>query len=150
MEIILTQEVDKLGEKNDLLTVRNGYALNYLIPQGLAVPATSSNKKQLAENLRQASHRLAKLKDEAESKAEQLNKLKLTIPMLVSKDGSIYGSITPLAIYNAIKELGVEVDRKKITVPAEIEKLGTYQATVNLHKEVKAKVNFELVEKVSE
>jgi large subunit ribosomal protein L9 len=150
MEIILLQDVDKLGDKNDLLTVKNGYALNFLIPQKLAVVATPSQKKQLQENLRQAAHRLEKLKGEAEASLKALENLSLAIPMLVGKDGKVYGSVSSVTIGNALKEAGFDIDRKKITLPEGTDRPGSYIATVSLHKEVKAQVPFTIVEKLTE
>ncbi|MDX2063179.1 MAG: 50S ribosomal protein L9 [Bacteroidia bacterium] len=150
MEIILLQDVEKLGEKNDVVTVKNGYALNFLIPQGMAMVATPSQKKQLAENLRQAAHRLEKLKTAALQQAQQLEKLSLSIPMLVGKDGKVYGSVSSVTIGNALKDAGFDIDRKKITLPADAERPGSFVATVNLHKEVKAQVPFTIVEKQPE
>ncbi len=150
MEIILKNDVEKLGEKNDLVKVRDGYALNFLIPQGHAIPATSSAKKELAENLKQAAHKLAKVKNEAVALADKISKVKMTISTLAGKNGKLYGSITPLQIANSLKEQGVELDRKRIYIKEDITELGHYTATLNLHKEVKVELKFDVVEKPGE
>lgn len=147
MEIILKQDVEKLGEKDDLVNVKNGYALNYLIPQGLAEMATPAKKKELAENLRQTAHRLEKLKMVADQQAKTLEALQIVIPMLVGKDGKVYGSVTAVTLAGAIKELGHEVDRKKLTLPKNADEPGEYVALLSLHKEVKAQIPFRIVEK---
>jgi large subunit ribosomal protein L9 len=144
MEIILVQDVPQLGYKGDTLTVRPGYARNYLIPNGYALLATSSNKKVVAENQRQAAHKLAQVKTEAETLAIQLNELTLQIPAKTGTSGKIFGSITTLQIAQALKEKGYEIDRRKISLPEEIKNIGTYQANIDLHKEVKAKISLDV------
>lgn len=148
MEIILLADVPNLGDKDDLVSVRNGYANNFLIPQKLAKVATESAKKQLAENKRQAAHRYERIKAEAQQQADLIGGLNITIPTLVGKEGKIYGSITPLQLAGVLKEKGFEIDRRKISIPAEIKSVGQFVAIVNLHKEVKAELRFEVVEKV--
>ncbi|MBX3101791.1 MAG: 50S ribosomal protein L9 [Bacteroidetes bacterium] len=147
MEVILLQDVAKLGDKDDVVKVKPGFANNYLIPRGMAVMATASTKKVLAENLRQAAHRQEKIKAEAQQLAQKLSNLTLTVPTLAGKEGKIYGSITPLQIANLLKEQGYDVDRRKITFETEIRVLGEYKARVNLHKEIKAEVALQVVEK---
>lgn len=144
MEIILVQDVPQLGYKGDTLTVRPGYARNYLIPNGYALLATPSNKKVVAENQRQAAHKLAQVKADAETLATQLNELTLQIPAKTGTSGKIFGSITTLQIAQALKEKGYEIDRRKISLPEEIKNIGNYQANVDLHKEVKAKINLDI------
>lgn len=145
MEIILREDVTGLGFKNDILTVKNGYANNYLIPTGKAVPASESAKKVLAEDLRQKAHKLAKIKEEAEALAAKIAGVNaIVIPMKVSATGTIYGSVTNVQIAEGLAAQGVEVDRKKIVV-ADIKAVGSYSASVKLHKEVTATVNFEVV-----
>jgi len=150
MEIILKSEVRNLGEKDDVVKVRDGYALNFLIPQGLAIPATVTAKKVHSENMKQASHKFAKIKDEAQTTAEKLQSLRLQITALVGSQGKLYGSITPIQIANQLKEMGIEVDRRRITIPVEIKTMGTFKVGINLHKEVKIEIEVEVIEKATE
>lgn len=144
MEIILKEDIIGLGFKNDIVTVKNGYANNYLVPTGKAIPASASAKKMLAEDLRQKAHKLAKIKEEAEALAAKINAVPtLVIPMKVSATGTIYGSVTNVQIAEGLVAQGVEVDRKKIVV-ADVKAVGSYTASVKLHKEVTATVNFEV------
>lgn len=145
MEIILKEDIIGLGFKNDIVTVKNGYANNYLVPMGKAIPASESAKKVLAEALRQKAHKLAKIKEEAEALAAKINAVPaLVIPMKVSATGTIYGSVTNVQIAEGLAANGVEVDRKKIVL-SDVKAVGTYSAVVKLHKEVSATVNFEVV-----
>ena len=145
MEIILKEDIIGLGFKNDIVNVKNGYAHNYLVPTGKAIVASASAKKMLAEDLRQKAHKLAKIKEEAEALAAKINAVTtLVIPMKVSATGTIYGSVTNVQIAEGLAAQGVEVDRKKIVL-ADVKSVGSYSATVKLHKEVSATVNFEVV-----
>ncbi|MDD6783381.1 MAG: 50S ribosomal protein L9 [Bacteroidaceae bacterium] len=145
MEIILKEDIIGLGFKNDIVNVKNGYANNYLVPTGKAIVASASAKKMLAEDLRQKAHKLAKIKEEAEALAAKINAVTtLVIPMKVSATGTIYGSVTNVQIAEGLAAQGVEVDRKKIVL-ADVKSVGSYSATVKLHKEVSATVNFEVV-----
>jgi len=146
MEIILKQDMDNLGYADEIVKVRPGYARNFLIPRGIAVIANEANRKMLAETMKQRSHKAAKIKGDAESVAKQLEAMTLSIGAKVGDSGKIYGSVTALQLADALAKHGVNVDRKKIHLDTEhIKALGTYTATVNLHKDVKAKVNFEVV-----
>ncbi len=147
MEIILKQDIIKLGDKDDVVKVKDGYALNYLIPKGLAVQATSSAKKMLAENIKQAAHKQAKIKESATNTAELLKNITIKIEALVGKDGKIFGSVTTNQIAQQLKENGFEVDRRRIAIPNDIKFVGNYTATVTLHKEVKVEVQLEVVGK---
>ena len=145
MEIILKEDIIGLGFKNDIVTVKNGYANNYLVPSGKAAYATESAKKVLAEDLRQKAHKLAKIKEEAEALAAKINAVPaLTIAMKVSATGTIYGSVTNVQIAEGLAEQGVEIDRKKIVV-GEVKAVGNYTASVKLHKEVTATVEFNVI-----
>lgn len=146
MEIILKQDVDNLGYADEIVKVRPGYARNYLIPRGMAIVATESARKSLNETMKQRAHKAAKIKGDAESVAKQLEAMTLKIGTKVGETGKIYGSITALQLADVLAKHGVNVDRKKITLDTDhIKTLGTYTAVVNLHKDVKAKVNFEVV-----
>lgn len=150
MKVILLEDVYKLGDKDDVVEVKPGYANNYLIPKRYAITATKSALKQLEENQRQASHRQQKIKDEAQKIADMITSLNIQLPMLVGKEGKIYGSVTPIMLANALKEKGFDADRRKITIVDAVTSVGSYTAIVNLHKEVKAELKFEVVEKAAE
>lgn len=145
MQLILKEDVQGLGYKDDVVEVKNGYGRNYLIPQGKAVIATPSAIKVLEENQRQRAHKLAKIKAEAEAVAAALKGVELTIPAKVSATGTIYGSVTPIQIAEALEKLGHNVDRRQIVVSDSVKEIGKYSATINLHKEVSVEVSFEVV-----
>ncbi|MDQ3072429.1 MAG: 50S ribosomal protein L9 [Bacteroidota bacterium] len=145
MEIILVQDVPKLGYRGDVVKVKDGYARNYLIPNGYALTASPSNRKMQEENQRQASHKLAKVKEDAISLSQKIEQNEITIPARSGTSGKIFGSITTLQIAQALKDKGFDIDRRKITLQEEIKNIGTYHAVIDLHKEVKAKVNLNIV-----
>ena len=146
MEIILTQDVERLGSKDDIVKVKDGYARNYLIPQSKAVEATASAKKVLAENIKQRAHKEAKLKSEAQKIADQLINKKITIGAKTSSLGKIFGSVNTIQLAEAINKKGFEIDRKQIILPEDhIKEVGTYSAKIKLHKEVIIEVEFEVV-----
>ena len=146
MEIILTQDVKNLGYKNDIVNVKPGYARNFLIPQGMAILATESARKVLAENMRQQAYKQEKIKKEAEELAAVLEGLSLRIPAKAASTGKIYGSVNNVQIANAIKEAkGIEIDRKHILVDDDtIKEVGNYKAKVRLHKDVTVEISFEV------
>lgn len=146
MEIILKQPIRNLGDKDDVVKVKPGYARNFLIPQGLAVVATDSAKRALAEEKRQASHKESFVKQQATDLAEKLAAVKITIETLAGNDGKLFGSVTTLMIATKLKEEGFDIDRKAITIE-DVRAVGEYSATVHLHKEVKAQVPVEVVAK---
>ena len=141
MEIILKQDVAKLGYKDDIVEVKDGYGRNYLIPNGLAVVATESAKKVLAGNQRQRAHKLAKIKGDAETLAGRLANVALTIKAKVNGNGTIFGGVGSAQIAEELAKLGFEIDRKAIAVET-VKAAGTYKAVVNLHRDVKAEVPF--------
>ena len=145
MEVILKQDIKKLGEKDDVVTVKPGYGRNYLIPQGFAVLATVSAKKVLAENIRQAQFKQEKIKKDATELAGKLEGVKLTIGAKAGETGKIFGSVNSIQISDALKKQGFEVDRRRITFETEPKVIGEYVANLNLHKEVKVQVPFEVV-----
>lgn len=146
MELILKEDIKGLGFKNDLVTVRPGYGRNYLIPKGMATLATASAKKVLAENIRQASHKAEKIKADAVALAAALGEdLVLSIPAKAGEAGRIFGAVTPLQISDALKAKGFDVDRRRISLDGDVKNLGSYTATLLLHKEVSQKVKFEVV-----
>ncbi len=139
MEIILKEDIIGLGYKNDIVNVKDGYGRNYLIPQGKAVIASVSAKKQLAENLKQQAHKLAALKEAAEKKAEALKDVALVIEAKVSTTGQLYGSVNANIVAAELAKKGFDIDRKIITM-SDIKAVGNYEATVHFHKEVEVKV----------
>ncbi len=145
MEIILKQDIDTLGYQYDVVDVKPGYARNYLIPKGLAMIASPSNKKMVEEILRQQSQKVAKIKAVAEEKAKQIGDDVIRIETKAGESGKIFGSVTPLQIADMIAERGVEISRKKIKILGDIKTLGTYTAIVELHKLVKHEVTVEVV-----
>jgi len=146
MEIILTQDVDRLGSKDDLIKVKDGFARNFLIPQKKAIIASSTAKKVLAENIKQRAHKEAKLKNEALAIAEKLANKKITIGAKTSTLGKIFGSVNTIQIAEAINKKGFEIDRKQIMLPEDhIKEVGTYSAKIKLHKEVVVEIEFEVV-----
>lgn len=150
MEIILKENVLGLGYKDEIVHVKDGYGRNYLIPTGKAVIASESAKKVLAENLKQRAHKLAKIKADAEELAKKLETVEtLKIVTKVSATGAIYGSVNSLHIAEALKEKGFEIDRKTIAVK-DVKEVGSYTATVKLHKEVSVEIPFEVVAEETE
>ena len=143
MQVILIKDVEKLGYANDIVDVKPGYANNYLLPQGYAKVATESAKKELAENLRQRAHKEAKILADAQALAEKIENLAFTLTAKAEEE-KIFGSITSADLAAALAEKGIEVDRKTITLDA-VKTLGEYEATVKLHREVKATVHFSVV-----
>ena len=144
MELILKEDVINLGYKDDIVKVKDGYGRNYLIPTGKAVIASESAKKVLAENLKQRAHKLAKIKADAEAFAAKFEGVSLTIATKVSATGAVYGSVGSIQIAEELAKLGLEVDRKIIVAEAAKE-VGSYTATIKLHKEVTVKVPFTVV-----
>lgn len=146
MEIILTQEVINVGSKDDIVNVKNGYARNYLIPNGMAIVATESAKKILSENIKQRAHKEAKVKEEAAVLAKKMEGLKLTIGAKTSSKGKIFGSVNTIQIAEALAAQGFNVDRRSILIKEDIIKeVGNYTAKVKLHKEVSVEIAFEIV-----
>lgn len=145
MQVILKTDIKGLGYKNDLVDVKPGYGRNYLIPQGYAVMATSSNVKQRDEIARQVAHKAEKLKQDAESLANEIGNTKLTIPAKAGETGKIFGAVTPNQIADALKAKGHDVDRKQISINGDVKTLGEYTAEIDLHKEVKKEISFEVV-----
>lgn len=145
MQVILKEDVLNLGYKDDVVTVKDGYGRNYLIPQGKAVIASPSALKQLAENNKQRAHKLEKLKQDAQALADKLAGVALTIITKTSSTGKIYGSVTNIQIAEALANAGYEIDRKIIVVKDAIKEVGSYKATIKLHKEVSVDVAFAVV-----
>jgi large subunit ribosomal protein L9 len=145
MEVILKEDLTGLGYKNDIVNVKPGYARNYLIPRGIAIMATESNRKVLAENLKQAAHKAEKIKTEALNLAEKIGSLVLEIPAKVGESGKIFGAVTTTQISEALKAKGFDIDRKKIAISGDVKMVGEYKATLDLHREVKHSITFKVV-----
>ncbi|RLD47362.1 MAG: 50S ribosomal protein L9 [Bacteroidetes bacterium] len=147
MKVILKQDIAKLGFINDTINVKDGYARNYLIPRGIAIQATEQNVKILAEVLKQKAHKEEKIRTDAQELATAIEAVKLTIGAKVGTSGKIFGSVNAMQVADALKEQGnIEIDRKKIVVDSDkIKEVGEYTAMVNLHREVKATLNIEVV-----
>ena len=146
MEIILLKDVEKLGYKHDVVTVKNGYGRNYLIPQGMAVIANATNKEKLEKILADIEAKEAAKLDEYKALAEKLEGQTLKIGVKAGTSGKIFGSVTNLQVANAlVEQYEAEVERKKIILDESIKQVGTYEVVLQLHKEVAATMNMELV-----
>jgi large subunit ribosomal protein L9 len=146
MEIILLQDVENLGHADSIVTVKPGYARNFLIPRGMAAVANPANRNALQSRLQAQESREARMLGEFQAMASQLQSKVLTIKTKAGTSGKIFGSITSVQVLAAIREaFGVEIERRKITLPEEVKMLGSYTANVDLSKQVKAVVNFEVV-----
>lgn len=146
MEIILLQDVNKLGQKDDIVRVKDGYGRNYLIPKGYAIPASPSAKKMHAENLRQRAHKEEKIKVAAQETAARLGEIKLVVGAKTSSTGKIFGSVNTIQIAESLKEKGFDIDRRSISLPDDqIKEIGKYNAVIKLHRDVKVEVEFEII-----
>jgi large subunit ribosomal protein L9 len=145
MEIILKEDVINLGYKGDILKVKDGYGRNFLIPTKKAILATASAKKMLAEDMKQRAHKLERLKNEAADLAEKVKDITLTVGAKTSTTGKIFGAVGPIQIAEAFEKAGFAVDRKVIALKEPVKEIGSYKATLKLHKEVSVEVAFEVV-----
>ena len=145
MEIILKKDVANLGHADDIVNVKTGYAVNYLIPQGFATLATVSAKKVHAENLRQRAHKEAQYRANAEALAAKLSEITVKVAAKVSEAGKIYGSITTAQLAEALVAEGIELDKKDITIVEAAKELGTFEASVKCYKDIKGTFHFEVV-----
>jgi large subunit ribosomal protein L9 len=146
MQIILKENIEKLGAKDEIVAVKAGYARNYLIPRGYAVPATDSALKMHAENLKQRAHKETKILAEAQATAEKIASVSIKLVTKASDTGKIFGSINTIQLSEALAKEGFAIDRKSISISEEhIKNVGSYEARVKLHKEVSATFNFEVV-----
>jgi len=146
MELILIQDVNKLGQKDDIVKVKDGYGRNFLIPNGYAIAATASSKKVHAENLKQRAHKEEKIKTEAQELANRLENLKIAVGAKASSTGKIFGSVNTIQISESLKEKGFDIDRKSITLPLDqIKEVGTYKAVVKLHRDIRVEIEFEII-----
>jgi len=146
MEIILKKDIEKLGYKDDLVKVKNGYGRNFLIPQGFAILATESAKKMHAENVRQRAVRVEKERTDAKKSAEKLTGMKITVGAKVGESGKIFGSVNNIQLADEISKLGFSIDRKHVKIKDEpIKTVGTYEADVTFHRDVVQTISFEVV-----
>lgn len=145
MDIILKEDVINLGYKGDIVKVKDGYGRNYLIPQKKAVLATESAKKMLAEDLKQRAHKLERIKNEAQELADKVKDITLTVGAKTSSTGKIFGAVGPIQIADAFEKAGFTVDRKVIVLKEPVKEIGSYKATLKLHKEVTIEVAFDVV-----
>ena len=145
MEIILKQDIQGLGYKNDTIKVKAGYGRNFLIPNGSAILANESNKRMTAENIRQVAHKAAKLKQDAEALAAKIGDLTIEIGTKAGESGKIFGAVTAIQVADILKAKGFDVDRKKVILKESPKELGTYKATLDLHKEVKHEIVIKVV-----
>ena len=145
MKLILTQDVRNLGHKDDVVAVKAGYGRNFLIPKGMGKLATESALKMLAEDIKQRAFKQDKVKKDAEALSTKLEGVKVTIKAKTGTSGKIFGAVTVLQVANTLKEMGYEVDRRKIGFNEEPKMLGNYTATVTLHKEISKTIDIEVV-----
>ncbi|HWZ22000.1 MAG TPA: 50S ribosomal protein L9 [Cytophagaceae bacterium] len=145
MEIILKEDIKGLGYKNDVVIVKPGYGRNFLIPKGSAIMATESAKKVVAENVKQASHKAVKVKNDALEVAGKLAGLTIEIKAKVGESGKIFGAVTSLQLSDVLKDKGFTIDRKKISFKGDVKELGEYVASIDLHKEVKQELKFKVI-----
>ena len=152
MEIILKQDVANLGYADDLVKVKDGYARNYLIPQGYAELATPAKKKQLAETIKQRAFKAEKIRKEAEFLAGKIEGLEVNIPVKASENGTLFGSVNNIMVADALKaQHDIDIDRHKITINEDrIKELGQYTAQVNLHRELKVGLKLNVVPETAE
>mgnify|MGYP002479626062 CR=1 FL=1 len=146
MELILKQDVENLGFKNDIVTVKNGYGRNFLIPQGFAIMATPSAKKVLSETLKQQAYKEQKLVDEAKKAAETLKGLEIKITSKAGGSGKLFGSINNADLAESLAQNGIEIDKKYISIPGNtVKTTGAFTASVRLHRTVIADLPFEVI-----
>lgn len=146
MQIILKQDVENLGYKNDVVSVRDGYARNFLLPRGLAITASESNLKVLKETVKQQAHKAEKVLAEARTLAEKLQASAVKVSAKVGESGKIFGSVNTVQLAEALKAAGYPVERRTLNIQDDnIKTLGLYKATAQLHKEVKVEFQFEVI-----
>ncbi|MDD4236476.1 MAG: 50S ribosomal protein L9 [Bacteroidales bacterium] len=147
MDIILKEDIQNLGHKDDIVSVKDGYARNYLIPKGMAIIATKIARKNHEEILKQRSHKIEKMRENATEIAAKLEKLDtLRVGAKTSSTGKIFGSINTIMLSEALKAEGFDIDRKNITIKEDsVKELGTYNANIKLFKDIKVDISFEVI-----
>ena len=146
MEIILKKDIPRLGFKNDIINVKNGYGRNYLIPNGFAIIANDSNKKILQENLKQTTHKIEKIKNDATELSSRIGDLILDIPVKIGKEKKIFGTVTKNQISNLLKEKTFSIDKRNISINGKIEEIGQYGVNLILHKNITHQIKINLVD----
>ncbi len=146
MEVILREDIQGLGYKNDTVSVKPGYGRNFLIPRGMAIIASNSNRKRIDEEIRQAAHKAEKAMKDATDLANKIGELTLEIKTKAGESGKIFGAITPIQVAEGLAAKGFEIDRKKIAFESKIKELGDYKAILDLHKEVHHPINLKIVQ----
>ncbi len=147
MEVILNKDIDRLGKTGQIVKAKDGFARNFLIPNGLAVPVTCANLKKLEQEKQQKALQLEKARREAEELRDKLARLSLTIPVLIHEEEKLYASITVQDLATALSEEGFNIDKNLIALDEPIKALGIYEVPVNLHPEVPAKIKVWIVKK---
>ena len=147
MEVILSRDIDKLGKAGSVINVKDGFARNFLIPNGLCLPLNSANLKKLEQEKLRKTLESDKIKKEAELLKERLQAISLTLPVLIQEEDKLYGSITAQEITRALKEEGLDIDKSFIILDEPIKYLGIYEVSVRLHPEVGAKLKVWIVKK---
>jgi len=150
MKVILLEEVENLGIPGDIVTVKNGFGRNYLIPKGRARLATKSAVKTWTEERKQSSRKLMKLREDAQHLADELAKLEIVVPVKVGEEERIFGTVTPQQVAIGLAQQGVQVDRRKITLKEEIRLIGVYSSAIKLHPEVTAEIKIRVVPEETE
>ncbi len=144
MDIILKKDIPNLGEKDDVVNVKDGYARHYLIPNGMAVIATKSARKMHEENMRQRAHKIEKMREEAQAQADKIKDKKFRIGAKTSSTGKIFGSVNEIILAEALEKEGISVDRKNIKLEDSVKEVGKYKASVKLYKDIEAEFEFEV------
>jgi large subunit ribosomal protein L9 len=147
MDVILNKDIDKLGKAGAVVKVKDGFARNFLIPNGLAVPVTPANLKRIEQEKESKTLQLGKIKKEAEAKKTRMDNFSLTIPALVKEDDALYAGIDAQDILAALNEEGFDIDKKSIAIDEPIKSLGIYEIPIKLHPEVVAKIKVWIVKK---
>jgi large subunit ribosomal protein L9 len=150
MEVILREDIQKLGSKGDIVTVKNGYARNYLLPQKLALLATTGTRKQVVEMKAAAARKDASQKSAAETLAEQMSAVELTFTVKAGESDQLFGSVTSMDIAEALEAKGFSIDRRKVELAEPIRTLGEYTVPVRIHREVAASVKLQVVREEGE
>lgn len=140
MKVILKKDVPKLGDEGEIVTVKNGYGRNYLIPQGFAKLATEGAIREHDEMIRQASRKIAQRKEENQKLAEDLNKVEVVVEVKVGEENRIFGTVTPTQVAVQLARQGYEIDRRRIEINEEIKMLGVYTANIKLSSDISAQV----------
>ena len=146
MKVILTEDVAKLGKKGEVIEVAEGYGRNFLLPKKLALPATKANLASADEVAKNKAYRAAQTADEAKLLAHELTKVSLTVPVRIGAGGKLYGKVTGQTIADALKKLGIDIDKKKISLPEAVTGVGAYEAIAKIHEGISATFKFTVVQ----